>query len=959
LLVKHKILGEAASPARDKKATKGKKAWKAKTVVKREDQIKADLAAKKTGEDYEKLFSPVLERKDQFNDDIYGGFLLPSVKTLDFRLIATLIRLHKLLASAEPDSRANLLILSTEYAIEQLESGKIALFSILDPTVQAGFSTSLVADLQRVLTEVKERYKYSPVKVFQHFPHLTNVGLFYPVVSLPKIRLYPTQVRLIQTVNQFDRFLLFYNSNFGAGKTTTAIGVVASQRRRSKLVLYCCSTKAVRYTLAQYAVHSGIKLVIAYTDQNGVGFSPHRSLRKLPSSRRELIIADYSTTAEILRSFDHDEPRSPSTLLSRVSLNDLTLIVDEPTDGADIPGSRKVQEFAELFAVAPPKTILISATLPSAEQMGPYVANFRSKWGDVHMETISINEIKVGCHLINRQGEVFVAHHRCRTAEDLERLLSKLRDSQFLGRLYTAPVVSQLYEAMARAKIPNLPSLTDYFARPSRFSNDSVARMAGELLGLLSRHPEKIATVCQPVSVDSRRYDLFGDQASSIDLTFEYDRLGTTDAFKMLGPTLVVARDPFECLSWFAGLVGGEEVVQLLRNYERGVKEEDKKAREALKVATKRKSETGETRLEREREVALLVESANLADVDFPASKQINTIQHLKKYAKQFIDVKSVHPNKVREPLDLTEAPLTTSSRHLLLPLFAGVGVLADDSPSTDNHYERAILDYLIKGKLAFVCCDDSIIFGVNSPSDNLIVTDGAMRNREIGTIFQLLARIGRPGKSWVAYAYIDRDVEKKMASYVLSSEPDFHREALNMNQALGQVLIRMNQELQVKERRLSQDEQKEERLDLHQKFLERLEDDKQPELRKLKGLIRQERERRLRREQERRLMGAKQEEERQLVERDQERERQLFEKDQEHKRRLLEETERDRRLKREREQRLVGAEQEKERQLVSRDQERERRRIAKMASSPKQSSRLSLAREIYRLVVPEDNWYA
>ena len=130
---------------------------------------------------------------------------------------------------------------------------------------------------------------------------------------------------------------------------------------------------------------------------------------------------------------------------------------------------------------------------------------------------------------------------------------------------------------------------------------------------------------------------------------------------------------------------------------------------------------------------------------------------------------------------------------EIMLRMFAGVGVLvSEDHFLSDPLYNNEVITQTLEGTAAYTVSDETVIFGINSPADNLIVDDSVVEGRSIATIFQLLARVGRPGLSWTAYGYIGDALKEVLKGYLTGGrigKVPFEPEAGIMNAALEAVL--------------------------------------------------------------------------------------------------------------------------------------------------------------------------
>ncbi len=644
----------------------------------------------------------------------------------------------------------------------------------------------LIEDLTQKKDQLEKKVDFKIKNIFNKFPWLTDRSNYFRIIPEFNINLYKCQLELLELTKTSKSFLGFYKSNFGSGKTTATIGVVANQINGDGIVIYCCASDAVRHTVCQLAYNASIKFAIANVFKDTIRITNNNLCKQ--DKERKLVIADYVTTLEILC--------DSTKYLPNNKFEDIILIVDEPTDGADEPNNIKTKYFSRIFYHCPRRTLLVSATLPSEEELSPYVKIFKQRFGDITVKHILSKDVKVGCEIILRNGTSYTPHSDCKTSEEIVKVIEKLRTNQFLGRLYTANILYSLLDAMEEAEIDNLPDIDSLFMNSANLNHNCIKDTAITLLEILSnQQDEVIEVVCQCKSSYSRQ-DIYKD--TEVDKKFDLKLLGTRDAHKFMGPTLLVGDDPFKLSeTCFNSLLKDEDATRIINNY-RKAQENEKKAmakftKQLEKVATsKSEKEDKLTKEQKQKEIQDMMESIDVK-IGFPPWKQINTHSHVVKYGNGIID----HVNKryIRYSANLSDIPLDTAVLDSIkLCRFAGVGIYSPGSKDLDTLYTNDVIENTLRGTLAFTVASTNISYGVNSPADNIIINDEAIRGKSIGTILQLLARVGRPGLSWTAFAFIDKELQEILSNYVFDRSV-YYPDAENMNLALNNYIEQLAQE--------------------------------------------------------------------------------------------------------------------------------------------------------------------
>jgi len=771
---------------------KGKKEKKPKKqVIKKEDQIKImNLSATITRE--------IVEVFKTFNTDKLTFEYGLRRDLIEFRIATIIYMCHWYLTKkGKPDDKLTediyKLIQTIRGVVSKIQTKKFR--SKLDSLVSLELSPIIIDDLLGKCSELEKHIKFDIYNIFSLYPWLTDISNYYKVIPEFDVNLYKCQKELLELTNSNDSYLCMYRSNFGSGKTTSTIGVVANQIHTTSFVIYCCASDAVRHTVSQLAYNAGIKFAIANIWRDTVRITNNNLCKG--EKERKLIVSDYITTYILLK--------YKEKFLSNFTDDDIILIIDEPTDGADEDKNVKTKYFSRIFYHAPKRTLLVSATLPSQEKLQPYINHFKSKYNDTKIVTIISKDVKVGCEIILRDGTSYSPHNDCETKEDLQCVIHKLNTDQFVSRLYTANILISLYNNMKSANIPNLPNLISVFMKTENLNHNTIKQIIINLLQLLSEQPiDIIKEICQCKSTYNRQ-DIYGD--CKVDKRFDYSKLGTSDAHKFMGPTLLIDVDPFQMADTaFGDLLKNDNATQIIEDYKRNKNSEKKNVermeREMEKMNASKLKEDRMSKETRQHEMNEIIESLN-TELMFQQWKQINTYHHLNKYATTVVP--NITKKYIRRTMDLSLIPFETSvTDSIMIKRFAGVGIYVPQSSHVDNLYTNDVIENTLMGTLAFTLSDTSISYGVNSPADNIIICDTAVCDKSIGTILQLLARVGRPGLSWTAFAFIDNGLKNTLHNYIFDKKV-YNPEAEHMNLALDRYkdeLVHAEQEAVVREAR-------------------------------------------------------------------------------------------------------------------------------------------------------------
>ena len=123
----------------------------------------------------------------------------------------------------------------------------------------------------------------------------------------------------------------------------------------------------------------------------------------------------------------------------------------------------------------------------------------------------------------------------------------------------------------------------------------------------------------------------------------------------------------------------------------------------------------------------------------------------------------------------------------LLVGLALGVGIYSPTT--TSDRYKNEVLNLASEGKLAYIVADTDIAYGTNYAIEHIIIDDTGFTGtnaHSISTLFQVIARAGRVGKSWRAMIYCGTGVINILDNY--TKENIKTNEADKINQAVQNI---------------------------------------------------------------------------------------------------------------------------------------------------------------------------
>lgn len=594
-----------------------------------------------------------------------------------------------------------------------------------------------VYDLQQTQKKLTEKCSFDYYKLFTTYPKYSNITSYDKILPNMVIKPYPSQRDIVNEVKKNQSGLFFYSSMIGGGKTTSVIAMASYVRKlretnkqyKDLQIIFTCSVEPVRYDVCHLAYNVHIPFGIGVNGEDRI----INNYKCKSDGDRILIVSDIEKTIELLSKSQN-----------------YILFVDEPTVGADQPDNPTTRSIMNIIYLAPPKTILCSATLPQPKDIPNIVKYFTDKHKCPVIQVCSKDSM-IGCEMIDNNGSILTPHNNCKTVDELSQIVENLKTKSFIDRLYTAPIIFKLYKQLTDNGIDDIPKLETYFDKTTNLTQKSIQNVAIQLLEhVVSKNDDKLVeNICVPM-------DKFEDC-----LPYTIEHIFTKEAHKYMGGCLVVVDNPvkfayekskklLENAPSASSIIGEYQTelnnFNLALNKLNSIKDEDEKN-------------------QREQEVS----DSFKPSIQFPENLKINTSKHYKHFVPES---ERTDIELIQNLFDLDTVPMDLNVPDwIILLLFAGVGIYSPNNKLLHKRYHDHILKMASDGELAFLISDVSISYGANYPFTHVVIDDNISKNHSIGTLFQLAGRSGRVGISWVAYVHIDQLTNRKIMNFIRGNE--------------------------------------------------------------------------------------------------------------------------------------------------------------------------------------------
>jgi hypothetical protein len=575
------------------------------------------------------------------------------------------------------------------------------------------------------------------------------------------ITLYKEQTELLDKITNaitLDEPILMGNQMpTGTGKSFLAVPLAQKicKMKRQKTVLFACSNELVNQDIACTAllgddIHLWMSALIR--DENNVAQvllrpykrcfpSKWKQVYKLEDDQKEgsiteqwkfyventgkypdIVVADLEACYELLKaSHELGDP--------------FIAYIDE-----FISDEQSNKMMAKICKYLPKHTVLLSAILPTFEQMGPLVQYFCQLHGttpEACLHRVKTNNVPITCAVIDQRGQLRMPHHLVKSQEDLDRLLVEMHTNPRIRRCYTAKHVYYWAKTLESCLGPCQLDFMTRFPDIGKIQNSKVVEYAWDILNWLFQnfqHLDLFLSYRPTIRSAPDRLEVFKKQTSE----FEGKTLFiSNDTFKHLGEATTDLYD--DKIRW------SSIVNQTMKNRQ-AVEQKMEKLAEA-KVGR----DSNFSKLEMERKMAEIAETKTI--VTLPGPYVLNSKDHYLRFHPEVTNI----PAKFipRTANVLPDVCNDAFSDDELLMLASGIGFY-DKSKMTS--YQRNLIMTLYKD-LFFVCSCKDIVFGTNLPNlVNVFITKEFAEKESIAILYQLMGRVGRMGRSYHANIILDDD---------------------------------------------------------------------------------------------------------------------------------------------------------------------------------------------------------
>lgn len=670
-------------------------------------------------------------------------------------------------------------------------------YDMIRPNETRKISKQLIVDMEDMYKIAEDTFPYDGLTVYEKAPQLLIWSEYDQYIPNMGITPRNHQKELIERlVGSMDRGMLcIYRAMIGSGKTTAIRGIAtlvdhlkkANNVYKHLQALFCCNLQSVKIQVGQICYNQNIPFAMASIDKQGKYRIINNYNCKKDSDRlviicspdvADMILNDTTNDLEMGRAYDR-----------------FILFHDEPTIGADSKGSISLENNVKTMLSLPKWSILSSATFPMIEELPQIIEKVREDNKLVNIVDITSSEVQIGCDVMTFDGRIVVPYMGCENGTDLQRVIDLIRRTPFLGKQLTSNVALTLWKKCVDMKIGGIPNIPETFKNVMNMKADRIRETVLDILTILTKESDEcVKSICESAIAENDE-----NAIHRIDMNL----IGTTEAWKMQNMTLIATNNPEQkVLEWFGGLLdrlsaGGIRAHRILSNYKKKLDAHNEQIERMLaKLKSSERRSGGEEKVRSATDDEKMRKRSELESeqprIEFPEWAQIGTLEHHHIFSKDH------KMTTYRTPLILESMQLDTlmiPDEYILL-LMCGVGCYYPESKVLDHSYLETVLKLASEGKLAYMVADNSISYGTNYPINQVIVMDDFSSTHSLNTLFQLMGRAGRVGRSWKAKSYISQSMADILVDYGVHPER-YNIEVENIKNMVGLIHSRYEQNIE------------------------------------------------------------------------------------------------------------------------------------------------------------------
>lgn len=235
-------------------------------------------------------------------------------------------------------------------------------------------------------------------------------------------QLYDHQKHLFTLIKNEGPKLILYKAPTGTGKTMSPLGISEQYK-----VIFVCAARHVGLALAKAAISKKKKIAFCFgcNDIEDIKlhyFAVSSCVRDKRNGTIKKVDNTFGEKVEIIISDIKSYPSAMNYMLEFNDKEDIVLYWDEPTISLDYEDHELHKYIKTNWKInSIPNVVLSSATFPSEYEIKECIEDFKNKFDNPAVHTISSNDYKKTIPILGKDNKVKLPHNICNSYEELQK----------------------------------------------------------------------------------------------------------------------------------------------------------------------------------------------------------------------------------------------------------------------------------------------------------------------------------------------------------------------------------------------------------------------------------------------------------------------------------------------------------------------------------------------------------
>lgn len=378
---------------------------------------------------------------------------------------------------------------------------------------------------------------------------------------------------------------------------------------------------------------------------------------------------------------------------------------------------------SKIMSVLPKTSILVSATLATYDKIPTILNNFKERHSatDEHIETIRTSRQHINCEFISPEGDLISPFHNIESCDEIDSFIDLMNKNPIIERGFSNLIVLKMFEKL-KDDLPENDNLL-FVEYLGNITNSNIREYGKKLLKFCSnneRYFDKIKKISIPKIQDNTIDNIFTKNAHI------YNNKNTLHVSNPDHFGIYVQNITSEFLK------DSPNLKKLISEY--------KKSKENIENEIKHIEKNVKDDNDGTKSFKIQEANSKLAEIKFkyPSEFLMNSQNHFKKFNSK---IRTISDPKT---ILFNDTIVNNFSDFMAKLYLSGIGVY--NQSDLDSYELEVFLKY--KDMFRFIISDPSIIYGTNINLTMIDIHENLASISTRNTIYQLMGRGGRFGKS-------------------------------------------------------------------------------------------------------------------------------------------------------------------------------------------------------------------